>query len=104
MNAFVRFLITRAGSIATPILAAFVAWAVGKLALFDPVLAANVNQAEVTAFLWGLILAAVNLWTNRESCSEVKRLQNALAVDTGDGVQRYVEVRRAQLATPNDPR
>jgi Zn-dependent protease with chaperone function len=93
----IKFFISRGGSILTPIIAGIVAAGVAKLAEFSPEVAGQVNQGEVTMFLWGLILAAVNLWTNQVQTDGVKRLQGALEVtpDGWAGPKTYVEVRKA---------
>jgi uncharacterized membrane protein YeaQ/YmgE (transglycosylase-associated protein family) len=73
-----QFLISKSGGVITPIIAGIVASLVAKLAVTFPEVAATVNQAEVTAFVWGLLLAAVNLWTNEVQTAGGKALQTMI--------------------------
>jgi hypothetical protein len=107
-KSIIQFLISRAGGILTPIIAAGVAWCVAKLAAFDASLASGVDQAAITAFVWGLILSAVNAWTNKVQSEGVKNLQlvvrgsssfTPLNVDGWAGPKLYAEVRKAVEAT-----
>jgi hypothetical protein len=96
-NTILAFLVSRGGSIIAPILAALIAYAVSKLALLSPELAAQVNQTEVAAFVWGLIVAVLNYITNSAQTSGIEAIQAAArevqqaapAVSLG---QRAVEV------------
>jgi hypothetical protein len=76
-NTILAFLVSRGGSIATPIIAAGIAWIVAKLAMLSPELAGQVNQVEVAAFVWGLIVAAVNYATNGAQTDGTKAIQQA---------------------------
>jgi hypothetical protein len=76
-NTILAFLVSRGGSIATPIIAAGIAWIVAKLAMLSPELAGQVNQVEVAAFVWGLIVAAVNYATNAGQTDGTKAIQQA---------------------------
>ena len=76
-NTILAFLVSRGGSIATPIIAAGIAWLVAKLAMLSPELAGQVNQVEVAAFVWGLIVAAVNYATNAGQTAGVEAIQTA---------------------------
>jgi hypothetical protein len=93
----IKFAISRAGGILTPIIAAGVAWAVTQLAMWDADLATTIDQAAVTAFVWGVLLSLINSWSNRVQTEGVKKLQGALEVtpDGWAGPKTYVEVRRA---------
>jgi len=76
-NTILAFLVSRGGSIASPIIAAIVAYLVGQLAMLAPEVAAQVNQAELTAWVWGLILALINYATNATPTDGVKEIQAA---------------------------
>ena len=99
-NAIMAFLVSRGGGIATPVIAAFVGMAVAKLATISPELASSVDQTAVATFVWGLILAGVNAWTNAAQTDGVRRIQALVNTDT-DGVPgpvTYYEVRKAVAA------
>lgn len=96
-NAILAFLVSRGGGIATPVIAAGVAWCVSMLATFDAGLAGQVDQAAVTGFVWAAIMSVVNAYTNREQTEGVRRIQALVNTDT-DGVPgpvTYYEVRKA---------
>ena len=99
-NALLAFLVSRGGSVATPIIAAIVGMGVSKLATFSPEVAASVDQTAVATFVWGLILAAVNYATNSAQTDGVRRIQALVNTDT-DGIPgpvTYYEVRKAVAA------
>jgi hypothetical protein len=77
MNEILAFLVSRAGGIITPIIAAAVAWACSQLAALSPELASTVDQVAVTGFIFGLIMAGVNAWTNRAQTKGVEAIQQA---------------------------
>lgn len=92
-----RFLVSKSGSLLTPIIAGFVATLVAKVAAFDAQLAGQIDQAAVVGFLVAAILAAVNYATNAAQTDGVKRIQ-ALVHTTEDGLPgpiTYAEVRKA---------
>jgi hypothetical protein len=93
----VQFLISRAGGILTPLIAAGVAWAVTQLALWDADLATTVDQAAITAFLWGCLLSLVNGWSNKVQTAQVRKIQAVVneEQDGWFGPRTYTEVRRA---------
>lgn len=96
-DTLLAFVVSRAGGVATPILAAIVAWGVAQLANFDAGLAARVDEGAVVGFLWALIMCGVNAWTNRFQTDGVKKIQALVNTDV-DGVPgpvTYTEVRRA---------
>lgn len=93
-NTLLKFLVSRAGSILTPLVAAAVGAAVAKLAQFDPDLAAQVSPAAVTAFVASAILAAVNYATNKSQGNEIKRIDAMMETDA-EGKVNWREVRRA---------
>ena len=96
-DTILAFLVSRAGGIVTPVLAAIVAWGVAQLAAWDASLAARVDEAAVVGFLWAVIMSGVNAWTNRIQTDGVKRIQALVNTDE-DGVPgpiTYIEVRRA---------
>jgi hypothetical protein len=107
-NAILRFLVSRAGGIATPIIAAGVAWVVTQLAMWDADLATTIDQAAVTAFVWGLIMSAVNSATNKVQTDGVVAIQavlnenpnhhKVLALDGLPLTNTFTEVRRAVAA------
>ena len=103
-NFILSFLVSRGGGIITPIIAAIVAAGVARLAAFAPELASTIDQTAVATFVWGLILAGINAWTNSAQTSGVKRIQALVNTDT-DGIPgpvTYTEVRRAVLANATD--
>jgi hypothetical protein len=77
MNQILALLVSRAGGIVTPIIAAGIAWVVSQLASLSPELASTVDQAAVTAFVWGLIMSLVNAYTNRAQTAGVEAIQAA---------------------------
>jgi fructose-specific phosphotransferase system IIC component len=77
MNQLLSFLVSRAGGIITPIIAAAVAWSVSQLAALSPELASTVDQAAVTGFIFGLIMSVVNAYTNRAQTQGVEAIQQA---------------------------
>jgi uncharacterized membrane protein len=100
----ISFLVSRAGGIFTPIIAAVVGMAVAKLAAFSPELASSVDQAAVATFVWGLILAWVNAWTNKRTTENVKPIQAMVNVpqDGVFGPVTWTEVRKAIPVAPDD--
>lgn len=96
-NLLLRFLVSRAGGILTPLIAALVGAAAAKLSTFDPELARQVSPEAVTGFVVAAILSIVNYATNRVQTDGVKRIQALVNTDQ-DGIPgpvTYVEVRRA---------
>jgi len=96
-NWAIKFLVSRAGGIIMPIIAAGVGAGVAKLAANFPELASTVDQAAITTFIWGLILALVNAWTNKKTTENVKTIQAIVNVpqDGWFGPVTYTEVRKA---------
>lgn len=78
MNNILAFLVSRGGSILTPVIAAAVAYVVGKLAMLSPEVAAQVNQPELTAWVWGLVLAMLNYATNKVQTAGVESIQETV--------------------------
>ena len=76
-NAILSFLVSRSGSIATPIIAWAIAYGVSALAMLSPELAAQVNQVELAAWIWGLIVVLVNYATNKTQTAGVEAIQAA---------------------------
>lgn len=96
-NWILKFLVSRAGGVLTPILATVVAMAVTRVADFDGKLAASIDQNAVVGFLLAAILAGVNAFTNAKQSDGVKKIQALVNTDV-DGVPgpvTYTEVRRA---------
>jgi hypothetical protein len=96
-NFLLRFLVSRSGSILTPIIATAVGAAISRIAAFDPHLASGIDQAAITAFVVATILSVVNYATNSAQTSGVKRIQALVNTDQ-DGIPgpiTYTEVRRA---------
>jgi hypothetical protein len=103
-NFILRFLVSRAGGIITPLVATAVGAAVARLASFDPNLASGIDQAAITAFVVAAILSVVNYLTNAVQTDGVKKIQALVNVDR-DGIPgpvTYTEVRKA-LPASNDP-
>lgn len=93
----IQFLVSKAGGIITPIIAAGVSWVVARLASFDANLAGSVDQAAIVAFVWAGIMSAVNYFTNAKQTQEVKAIQAVVNVqqDGWFGPETYTEVRKA---------
>jgi hypothetical protein len=103
-NVLLKFLVSRAGGIITPLVATAVGAAVAKLASFDAALASGIDQAAITAFVVAAILSVVNYLTNAVQTDGVKKIQALVNVDR-DGIPgpvTYTEVRKA-LPASNDP-
>jgi uncharacterized membrane-anchored protein len=84
-NLLLRFLVSRSGSILTPIIAAAVGTAVSRVAAFDPHLASGIDQAAITAFVVAAILSVVNYATNAAQTPGIKRIQALVNTDQ-DGI------------------
>jgi hydroxylamine reductase (hybrid-cluster protein) len=96
-NTLLKFLVSRAGGILTPIIATAVGAAIAKLASYDSSLASQVDQVAVTGFVVSCIMAAVNYLTNTVQTDGIKKIQ-ALVNATQDGIPgpvTYTEVRKA---------
>ena len=91
------FLLSRTGSLLTPVIAALVASAVTKVASFDAHLAGHIDPAAVTGFLVAALVSVVNYATNRAQVIGVKQIQAVInvPVDGYAGPVTYTEVRRA---------
>jgi hypothetical protein len=103
-NVLLKFLVSRAGGIITPLVATAVGAAVAKLASFDAALASGIDQAAITAFVVAAILSVVNYLTNAVQTDGVKKIQALVNTDQ-DGIPgpvTYTEVRKA-LPASNDP-
>jgi uncharacterized membrane protein YeaQ/YmgE (transglycosylase-associated protein family) len=74
-NAILKFLVSRAGGILTPIVAGLVGAGVAKLAALDPSLAGMVDQTAIVGFCIAGIMSALNAWTNRVQTDGVKQIQ-----------------------------
>lgn len=92
-----RFLVSKAGGILTPIIAGVVATLVAKVAAFDVNLAGQIDQTAIVGFIVAAILAAVNYATNAAQTPGIKRIQALVNTDQ-DGIPgpvTYTEVRKA---------
>jgi hypothetical protein len=92
-----KFLVSKAGGILTPIIAGFVAMLVAKVAAFDANLAGQIDQTAIVGFIVAAILAAVNYATNAAQTPGIKRIQALVNTDQ-DGIPgpiTYTEVRKA---------
>jgi hypothetical protein len=92
-----RFLVSRAGGVLTPIIAGLVGSAVAKLAAFDARLAGSIDPAAVTAFVVAAVMSAVNYATNAVQTDNIKSIQAVvnLPQDGVFGPVTYTEVRKA---------
>lgn len=92
-----KFLISRAGSLATPIVAVAVAAAVARVAAYDPALAGKIDEAAIVGFIVSALVSAVNYWTNAKQSAGVKQIQALVNAPTDGfaGPLTYTEVRRA---------
>lgn len=96
-NMMLKFLVSRAGGIITPVVATAVGALVAKLAAYDQSLASQVDQVAVTGFVVAGIMTLVNYLTNAVQTDGVKKIQ-ALVNTPQDGVPgpvTYTEVRKA---------
>lgn len=92
-----RFLVSKSGSLLTPVIAGFVATLVAKVAAFDAQLAGQIDQAAVVGFIVAAILAGVNYATNAAQTPGIQRIQALVNADQ-DGIPgpvTYTEVRKA---------
>jgi len=92
-----KFLVSKAGGILTPIIAGFVAMLVARVAAFDANLAGQIDQSAIVGFIVAAILAAVNYATNAAQTPGIKRIQALVNTDQ-DGIPgpiTYTEVRKA---------
>lgn len=92
-----RFLVSRAGGILTPIIAGIVGSIIAKVAAFDANLASSIDQAAITGFIVAAILSVVNYATNAVQTDGIKKIQAMVNTDQ-DGIPgpvTYVEVRKA---------
>ena len=92
-----KFLISRVGSIAAPVMATAVAAAVTRIASFDPALAGKIDEAAVVGFIVAALVSAVNYFTNSAQIDNVKKIQAVVNVpeDGWFGPVTFTEVRRA---------
>lgn len=96
-NKILAFLVSKSGGFLTPIIAAFVASLVARLAMVDPILAETVDQTSLTGFIVAFIISIVNYLTNEVQSKGIKQIQALVKTDV-DGVAgpvTYTEVRRA---------
>lgn len=96
-NKILAFLVSKSGGFLTPIIAAFVASIVARLAMVDPTLAETVDQTSLTGFIVAFIISIINYVTNEKQAAGIKSIQ-ALVNAKEDGVagpKTYTEVRRA---------
>lgn len=91
------FLVSKLGGVITPFIAVGVAFAVSKLASFDPDLASKIDQTAITGFVVALVLSVINYQTNAVQVSGAKKIQALVnaPVDGIIGPITYTEVRKA---------
>lgn len=92
-----KFLVSRIGSIVTPIIATAVAATVARVAAFDPALAGKIDEAAIVGFIVAALISAVNYFTNDTLTKDVKKIQAVVNVpeDGWFGPVTYTEVRKA---------
>lgn len=92
-----KFLVSRVGSIATPVIATAVAASIARVAAFDPALAGKIDEAAIVGFLVAALVSAANYFTNDKLTTDVKHIQAVVNVpqDGWFGPVTYTEVRRA---------
>jgi hypothetical protein len=91
----IKFLVSRAGGVLTPIIATGVGAVVARLAAYDPNLASNIDQVAVTGFVVALIVSLVNIATNAAQRNEIKTIRAVANGTSADGTTAYTEVRPA---------
>jgi uncharacterized membrane protein YeaQ/YmgE (transglycosylase-associated protein family) len=96
-NAILKFLVSRAGGVLTPIVAGLVGAGVAKLAAFDAALAGTVDQVAITGFIVALVLSVVNYFTNAVQTDGVKAIQKDLGKVAVDGVPGIKTQARAEI-------
>lgn len=92
-----KFLVSRIGTIATPVIAGAIGTAVVRISEFDPSLAGRVDQEAVVGFIIAALVSAANYFTNTALTKDVKKIQAVVNVpeDGWFGPVTYTEVRRA---------
>lgn len=92
-----KFLVSRIGSIATPIIATAVAALVARVAAFDPALSGGIDEAAIVGFTVTALVSAANYFTNTQQIDTVKQIQAVVNVpqDGWFGPRTFTEVRRA---------
>jgi hypothetical protein len=92
-----KFLVSRIGSIATPIIATAVAALVARVAAFDPALSGRIDEAAIVGFIVTALVSAANYFTNTQQIDGIKQIQAVVNVpqDGWFGPRTYTEVRRA---------
>jgi hypothetical protein len=92
-----KFLVSKIGTIATPIIAGAIGTAVVRIAEFDPSLAGRVDQEAVVGFIIAALVSAANYFTNAALTKDVKKIQAVVNVpeDGWFGPLTYTEVRKA---------
>ena len=92
-----KFLVSRIGSIATPIVAGVVAAAIARVATFDTALAGQINEEAIVGFIIAALVSAANIFTNATLTKDVKKIQAVVNVpqDGWFGPVTYTEVRKA---------
>ena len=84
-NAILKFLVSRAGGILTPIVAGLVGAGVAKLAALDPSLAGMVDQTAIVGFVIAGIMSGLNYLTNAVQTDGIKAIQEEVGA-TVDGI------------------
>ena len=94
---FTKFLVSRIGTIATPIVAGAVAAVIARVATFDTALAGQINEDAVVGFIIAALVSAANYYTNGVLTTDVKKIQAVVNVpqDGWFGPVTYTEVRKA---------
>jgi hypothetical protein len=92
-----KFLVSRIGTIATPLVAGVVAAAIARVATFDTALAGQINEEAIVGFIIAALVSAANYYTNTVLTTDVKKIQAIVNVpqDGWFGPVTYTEVRRA---------
>ena len=92
-----KFLVSRIGSIATPIVAGAVAAVIARVATFDTALAGQINEEAIVGFIIAALVSAANYYTNTVLTTDVKKIQAIVNVpqDGWFGPVTYTEVRKA---------
>ena len=92
-----KFLVSRIGTIATPIVAGAVAVIIARVAAFDTALAGQINEEAVVGFILAALVSAANYFTNDKLTKDVRNIQAVVNVpqDGWFGPVTYTEVRRA---------
>jgi uncharacterized membrane protein YeaQ/YmgE (transglycosylase-associated protein family) len=102
-NAILKFLVSRAGGILTPIVAGLVGAGVAKIAALDASLAGTIDQTAIVGFFIAAIMSGLNYLTNAKQTDGVKAIQEEIG-EKVDGIPGPVTQAKIQrIASRGNP-